>query len=309
MNKGTHYLSAFISLVLITGCSLNKDINTMDEVMDTKSMNLTLPNTNGGDSLFFDDFIYTSATDFNLKAFGWMPRSGSGGPGPANAIWSTNYITFVSGPVNKVLRLKARVKNGIATQSEMHYNKVNMFTGTYAARVYYTTVPDAGSKKAAVVEAGFWTASDYESTTGTNNYSECDFEYLPTRGWGYSVPAMHNTTWFNDTSNDGDGESLSTVTLKDFSGWHTLRIVVANNHVKYYDGDSLLADHSGIYYPRSKMEIIPVLWFIDAKVESTWHIDIDWFYYAQDKVLSLSQVEEDISNLRLNGIKRQNTVK
>ena len=39
--------------------------------------------------------------------------------------------------------------------------------------------------------------SDYGTTSGTNNYSELDFEYLPNGGWGSQVPpclTRHGTT-------------------------------------------------------------------------------------------------------------------
>ena len=99
--------------------------------------------------------------------------------------------------------------------------------------------------------------SNYATTSGTNKYSEDDFEYLPNGGWGTSVPTMHNTTWYNDRR----GISIDTVTKGSFAGWHTLLITVSGGHVKYYvenqDGvtATLLADHStnkGInYYPRA----------------------------------------------------------
>ena len=267
--------------------------------------------------VFFDDFRYMSASDRALAAFGWTPRSGTGGPG--GGTWSPSNVTFVSGvpgSANTVLRLGVSIAaSNKITQAELDYNKINMFKGTYAARVYFTDVQDTGSSGAHVVEAPFWTMSNYATTSGTNKYSEDDFEYLPNGGWGTSVPTMHNTTWYNDRR----GISIDTVTKGSFAGWHTLLITVSGGHVKYYvenqDGvtATLLADHStnkGInYYPRSPMAIIPQLWLYDNHVTSTWHVDVDWLYYAQNPVLTAAQVEANVKALQASGIPRQNTVR
>ena len=47
---------------------------------------------------------------------------------------------------NTVLRLGMSIAaSNKITQSELDYNKINMFKGTYAARVYFTDVQDTGS--------------------------------------------------------------------------------------------------------------------------------------------------------------------
>ena len=205
--------------------------------------------------------------------------------------------------MNSVLRLKASISGGSSSQAELDYNEINMIEGTYAARVYYTNAPDSGNDGAHIVEAGFWTMSDYDATTGTNQYSELDFEYLPNGGWDASGAAMYNTTWYNDS-----GDSVDTITEGSFNGWHTVVIVVSGGHVKYYDGTRLLADHSGKYYPRSKMNIIPQLWFSDNNAAGTWHINVDWVYYARNAVLTAAQVEAEVDGLRASGVARRNTV-
>jgi len=252
--------------------------------------------------VFFDDFLYSSASDPALAAFGWTPRSGTGGPG--NGSWSPSNVTFVPGPVNTVLQLNLSISGKTASQAELDYNKTDMLGGTYAARVYFTNTPDSGTNGAQIVEAPFWTMSDYATTSRTNKYSEDDFEYLPNGGWGTSGPTMYNTTWYNATANS----SITTATNQSFSGWQTLVIVVSGGDVKYYDGSTLLADHSGKYYPRSPMEIIPQLWLFSNPVTSTWHVDVDWVYYAQNTVLTAAQVEANVASLRASGTARQNTV-
>lgn len=254
---------------------------------------------------FFDDFIYSSNTDSNLSAFGWLVRTWNGAPGPSGAgLYSANNVSFVSGPTNTILRLTGSISNGTASQAELNFKESKMLEGTYAARVYFNDTPDSGSDGAYINEAPFWTMSDYSATTGTNVYSELDFEYLPNGGWGANGPAMYMSTWYNDATSDASDSVLT----ESLAGWRTLVIQVSGGHVKYYVGSRLLADHSGKYYPRSKMQIIPQLWFVEANVNSTWHTDIDWCYYAQNTVLSAAQVEANIATLRATGKTRQNTV-
>jgi len=71
--------------------------------------------------VFFDDFLYSSASDPALAAFGWTPRSGTGGPG--NGSWSPSNVTFVPGPVNTVLQLNLSISGKTAAQAELNYNK------------------------------------------------------------------------------------------------------------------------------------------------------------------------------------------
>ena len=115
---------------------------------------------------------------------------------------------------------------------------------------------------------------------------------------------MFTTTWFRDSP----GLNTSSYTLGSFAGWHTMILVVSEGEVKYYDGDRLLATHGGQFYPRSPMNIVPQLWFYELNVDSTWHIDVDWLYYAQDTVLTAAEVEAHVAALRQGAIARQDTV-
>ena len=260
------------------------------------------------EKIFFDDFIYSGSSDTNLTNFGWHVRSGKGGPGPEGADWVGSLISFPDGPVNKVLRLKAEINNSNLIQSELNYDKYNMFEGTYAARVYYTNEPDSGNDGARLVQAGFWLMGDYNKTKGSEFYSECDFEYLPNGGWGFDEPVMHYTTWYNDETRD----NVHNDDHRDFKYWHTVLIVVSEGHVKYYDGAVLLADHSGKFYPRTKMNILSNLWFldnVDKTINSIYHIDVDWVFYVQNKVLTVEQVNSEINKLRDAGVYRRNEIK
>ncbi len=253
--------------------------------------------------MFFDDFLYTSPSDVNLTNFGWSTRSGSGGPG--DGTWSPSNIAFVSGPVNTVLRLTATVEGGSAVQSELDYNNEQMFEGTYAARVWYTDTPDSGSDGDYIVEANFWTMSNWSATSGKTSYSELDFEYLPNGGWGTSSANMWNTTWENDEPSSNTSNHMP----GSFAGWRTLVMVVSDGQVKYYDGTRLLATHGGIYYPESKMTIIPQLWFDTVNTSnSSWHVDDDWVFYAMNTTLTVEQVEALVASYRSQGIARKNTL-
>jgi hypothetical protein len=180
-----------------------------------------------------------------------------------------------------------------------------MFEGTYAGRVWYTDTPDSGSDGDEIVEANFWTMSNWSETTGTDDYSELDFEYLPNGGWGTTSAHMWNTTWENDDA----GTNTSDNTPGSFAGWRTMVLVVTSGQVSYFDGDRLLATHSGIYYPESEMNIIPQLWFAAVQtMNSSWHVDDDWVFYAKDAVLNAAEVEALVAVYRTDGIARQNTL-
>jgi hypothetical protein len=253
--------------------------------------------------VFFDDFLYTGSSDANLTSFGWSARSGDGGPG--DGTWSPSYLTFVNGPVNKVLRLTATVSGSSVVQSELDFENEKMLEGTYAARVWFGDAPDSGSDGDYIVEANFWTMSDWAATTGKTSYSELDFEYLPNGGWDMSGPRMWNTSW----EQDDPASNQETTTPRSFAGWHTLLIVVSGGQVKYYDGATLLASHGGIYYPESKMSIIPQLWFTQINTaSSSWHVDDDWVFYARNTVLTAQQVEDLVAGYRAAGVARRNTL-
>jgi hypothetical protein len=258
---------------------------------------------------FFDDFAYTGPSDSNLTNFGWSVRADTGCPGPGTDCNLANYqasnITFVDGPVNKVLRLKASISGGQAYQAELDYENEKMLEGTYAARVWFADAPASGSDGDYIVEANFWSMSDWSATTGKTSYSELDFEYLPNGGWGGSGANMWNTTW----EQDDPANNTETVTPGSFAGWHTLLIVVSGGQVKYYDGSTLLATHGGIFYPESNMSMIPQLWFDTINTSgSSWYVDDDWVYYARNTVLTSSQVEANVASLRTGGIVRKNTL-
>src|SRR5690606_19143032 len=252
-------------LALLCLCSCNSDNNKSSDATD----GLISKN------IFFDDFNYENTITDEFKNFGWHVRSGLGNPGPEGAIWSDSFISIQEGPVNKVLRLEAEIKDTVLIQSELNFKEQKMFEGTYAARVHYTNKPDTGIDGAGLVQAGFWLFSNYSETLGTERYSEIDFEYLPNGGWGYTdEPVMHLTSWYLDNPKDNIHQPVK----GDFSGWHTFLITIADGKIKYYDGAELLAEQGSKYYPRCNMNIVANLWFIDnvdKSINSKYHIDID----------------------------------
>ncbi len=309
--NGTQVTQVASTSVTVSGLSANTTysftvaaINEYGSSAQSSPISVTTSGTTPTPSeVFFDDFLYTGPSDANLTSFGWSARSGSGGPG--DGTWSTSYLSFVDGPVNKVLRLKATVSGSSVVQSELDYENEKMLEGTYAARVWFTDTPDSGSDGDYIVEANFWTMSDWEATTGQTSYSELDFEYLPNGGWGTSSANMWNTTW----ERDDPASNTETKTPGSFAGWRTLVMVVTGGQVKYYDGTRLLATHGGIYYPESKMSIIPQLWFTEVNTSSSsWHVDDDWVFYARNTVLTAQQVEDLVASYRSQGIARRNTL-
>ena len=148
------------------------------------------------------------------------------------------------------------------------------------------------------------------------NYREDDFEYLPNGGWGTSGPTMYMTTW--ETYQDSPrwkSNNVSNNTSASYAGWHTLMMTIccdlSTGHVKYYIDGTLVADHSGIYYPEGVMSINYNLWFIDGAGASgtrVWQQRMDWTYFAQNVVLTPAQVDGIVANYKAGNVARVDTV-
>jgi len=254
---------------------------------------------------FFDDFTYSSPTDTALTTFGWSPRTGTGAPGVMT--WKSSNITFSNdGIMTLTGHITSTSGSGTADGAELDWDQYKMLYGTYAARVRYVDTPDAGGC-ATVNEAPFWAMSDWNTTHGKDTYSEVDFEYLPCGGWGLPGPVQTFTTWLNDSTSNG---SIEKDMPGSWDGWHTVIFVVqAGQPVKWYDNNTLVSTaNDAAYTPRSPMQIIPQIWFIDNTVISTWHTDIDWVYYVKDTVMTGDQVTAAVNNLRNLGLARKNNL-
>ncbi|MDQ0087845.1 hypothetical protein J2T12_001251 [Paenibacillus anaericanus] len=258
----------------------------------------------------FDDFNYTGPYDSNLGLNNWTLRSYSGGPGPGGATWSPDNISFLNDPnqgSNKIMRLKASTDGtGVGTsEAEIYTSSMKYKEGTYAARVRFTDSPVSGVDGDGIVET-FFTISSLRYDNDPL-YSELDFELLANGGWGVTQPAMWNTSWYTYSNNPWSKDNVYNAHQGDYTGWHTLIMVVANGEIKYYLDGNLISTHGGQYYPRTNMSINFNLWFMaEALLGSTgnrtYEMDVDWVYHAKNMALTPAEVNSILQNYRNSSI-------
>lgn len=264
----------------------------------------------------FNDFNYSGPYDSNIGLHNWVIRTGSGAPGPAGTSWSASNISFhddASLASNKIMRLKASTNGtGAGTsQSEIYTSSMKFKEGTYAARVRFTDSPISGPDGDGIVETFFTiSALRYDNDP---LYSELDFELLANGGWGVSQPAMWNTSWYTYSNNPWSKDNLYTAHVGNYTGWHTLVMVVSGGEVKYYLDGSLISTHGGKYYPRTNMSINFNLWFMaealmGTSTPRTYEMDVDWVYHAKNTVLTTSQVQDIVQNYRNQSIRQADNI-
>ncbi len=270
-------------------------------------------NQNGYDAaaVFFDDFnMYSTSSDQSLTDFGYEVSDRTGGPGPGGCVWSKNNVSFVNDPANstnKFLRLTATTngQGNNTVQAELMAPREFLY-GTYTARVKFSDTPSYGVDGDQIVQT-FYTISPYTLANSTD-YGEMDFEYLSNGGWGKSTSTMWNTTW--DTGSD----RVTQATSQSFDGWYICSIQCSSSEVKYYINGSLVATHSGKYVPTTPMFLSFNQWFIDGvwaggSAQRAYIQDVDWVYYAKDKLMVPAQAEVNVNYYRNNSVTRKDTVK
>jgi hypothetical protein len=268
---------------------------------------------------FFDDLSYAGVGDGAFQS-GWTARDqGPSGPGPSEdcpgekPTWRADNVSFVPDPRgggNTLMRLTTTTDGTCAgnRQAEVHTNAAKFFAGTYAARVFLSNAPSAGTLGYNRINQTFFAMSDYATTHATTAYSELDFtEYLPNGGWGtdYGTPANWFTSWYTDEP----PTQAYTGSLKNYEGWHTIVGVMAAGEVQYSVDGVLLATHGGAYYPRSPMRLHFNLWWVGmGYTAAAYTEDVDWVYYAKDAALTAGQVEAIVAGLRQQGLPRKDGV-
>lgn len=257
-----------------------------------------------GQSVFFDDFNYSSSGDPVLLNFGWSPRSGGGGPGIGT--WDATHITFLPDPAdssNQLMQMAATTSGTAATtiQTEI-LTPFKFLHGTFAARVKFEDAPESGPDGDQLYQT-FFTISPYKGRP----YSEIDFEYLPNGYGSVKTPHFFFTLW--QTTH----KSVSTNSAASFAGWHTLVVNDADGVSTQFYVDGVLVTSFSVYYPAALMAIDFNQWFptgslINSSTPRTWVEQIDWVYHAKDTLLTTSQVEANVASYRAQGIVRYNTV-
>ena len=270
---------------------------------------------------FFDDFTYENVQDPLLNESGWRVRTQiPGSPGPTNAQWKTDNITFRQSPTNsanRIMTMSATAQGAIANPTQCAITMPCRFReGTFAARIKWRDSSDTGPDVDQVMQNFFiknLLRYDYDP-----DYSECDFEYMPNGGWGVDSNILHCTTWETYRPVPRDAVALLTSSIASYDGWHTLLIQVSDGTVSYSVDDSTIATHVGTNcpgdcYPESFMGISFQTRFTDNGVVADntalrkYSMDVDWVYQAKE-TLSLSDVTTRVLSLREQGIQRRDTV-
>ncbi|WP_239014186.1 cellulose binding domain-containing protein [Archangium violaceum] len=273
---------------------------------------------------FFDDFSYTGTSDSNFRSW-WSVRNDSNwsGPGPQpnyGAPWSSANVSFIADPSasgNKLMRLQASTRgtNGSTLQAEVSSNARKFKFGTYAARVKFNNTPLSGTRYLAdkPVET-FFTITEY--VQNDPNYSEQDFEYMPNGGWGEGDRStIWMTSWEDTRANIQESDKVSNHLNGDYaSQWQTLVLQVSPSSIRYYVNGVLLTMHSDLkYLPETDQFIYFNIWFDELDrsktTARTYHQDVDWVYFAEDAILSSSEVTARVSGFRTSSTTRRDTVK
>jgi hypothetical protein len=267
-------------------------------------------------AVLFDDFDYGGFNQsFELWHHGWRIRTSQGWPGMAGAVWSVSGISFVPDPAdrhNRLMRLTSSTDGTAAgTRQAQICQQRKFFDGTYATRVRFTDVPDAGPDGDQLVET-FYAISPLQAPLDPS-YSELDWEYLPNGGWGVTDPTIFVTSWATAQLEPYVADNTSANATGSLDGWHTLVLQVADGTVRYYLDGALLATHGGKYYPDVPMSINYNLWFIDGGQLPPggirrYHEDVDWVYHQVGAVLSPQQVVARVAGLRRAKVAFRDTV-
>jgi hypothetical protein len=252
--------------------------------------------------IFFDDFHYNSANDPALSDHGWIIRSGAGGPGIPDT-WSASGVSFPSTPGaqgGQALQLEAKT-NGTrkgTSQAEVQ-SGIKYFTGTCAARIYYSDAPTSGRNGDHINE------SFYAISPNNARYSELDTEYMPNGGWGAPGPELDTTSWHSAVAGDRVTRKLP---LR-IQGWHTVVITAEHNVVTYYLDGRKLFSSDGKYFPREGMAVNFNAWFVDLPQlgSRTWDMRVNWLYVNANQAMSLPQVQKAVGGYVDNGTNYINT--
>ena len=263
--------------------------------------------------IMFDDFSYTSASEFSKN--GWKVRTQIGHPGVKKATWSRDGLSFHTaseGAKNGMVRLTS-FTDGTAenTQHTQFCHARKYREGTYAARVYFRDAPSKGPDGDEVIQT-FYAISPLKAPMDTD-YSEADFEYLPNGGWGGEELTLWSTSWETFQLEPWTKDNEYSTIVGSLNGWHTLVLQIANDSLTYFVDGNQFSKHSVHVYPEVPMSINFNMWFTpEGLIESNkireYQEDVDWVYFEKNAVLSPVEIEKKIAAMRLSKTRFVDTV-
>ncbi|WP_053725706.1 FG-GAP-like repeat-containing protein [Streptomyces sp. WM6378] len=277
---------------------------------DVRSAAVTAPPSSG---TLFDDFNYTGPDDPGLAAHNWTIRGETGGPGPIGAKWSPNAVSFPADSTaqgGRAMQLRASTDGTAAgtVQAQVSTAQRKFYSGTYAARVFFTDRPTAGDSDGRPVDHPVQTF--YAITPENPLYSELDHEYLPNGGWG-APGSSHFTTAWHDTE-PADKETYNKENaVTSLQGWHTLQMTAVNGAVDFYLDGRKYFSPSAKYAPREPMTLNFNEWFIDLVSPGqtrTWDQRVNWVYYDDSGAQTPAQVDAAVNGYYAGGIHFVDTV-
>ena len=268
--------------------------------------------------LFFDDFGYAGTEA--LRAGGWLLREAPGHPGVPGAAWRPDAVQLIDDPAqhgNRLLRLTARTDGTPAgtVQAQVCHARKSLY-GTYAARVRLTDAPTSGVGGDPIIQT-FYAVSPLRHDFDPE-FSEIDWEYLPSGGWGSAKTRIYAIAWQTVRVEPWQAHNQPQEVFGSQAGWHTLQMQVqdprAGGRSRWFIDGNEVAQHGGRNHPVVPMSINFNLWFspgglLPPSSESrVWVQDIDWVLHAADRVLTPQEVQAEVKRLRTRGITRIDTV-
>ena len=263
--------------------------------------------------LMFDDFDYEATDDEAFAENGWIVRAGEGWPGVPDAVWRAENVSFLSDPddaANTLLQM-ASSTDGTDTYQTQFCHQRKYYEGTYMARVRFSNAPETGPDGDQIVQT-FYLISPQQFDMDPD-YSEHDYEYLPNGGWGMPGNVLFATSWETFQLEPWIADNTSGIRERDYEGWHTLMIRIAEDEVRYFVDGRSFARHNAGFYPEVPMSINFNLWFInggllDDDEERTYVEWVDWVFFSEDTELEPEDIEALVETFRADDVTFTDTV-
>lgn len=261
---------------------------------------------------FFDDFSQPGLAA--LARDGWTLRDLPGHPGIVGAAWGPGSIALVDDdsniaaqPGNRLLRLTASTDGSApgTVQAQLCHQR-KYFEGTYAARLRFSDRPARGPDGDVVVQT-FYAVAPLRFDLDPE-YSEFDWEYLPNGGWQDPRTRLYGVSWQTVRIEPWLSFNQPHQEFRSMDGWHVLVMQIMGGTTHLFIDGELRAVQGGRNYPVVPMSINFSVWFSPGGLLSgalglrSYEEDVDWVFYAADRVVSPAEVLAHAADLRRRGV-------